>query len=307
MARWRYTLQEALVGLRRNLMMTVAVILSVTVSLTLLGASLLLSEQVDLATDDWVGKVEVSIFLCDDRTCPAITAEQQQDLQEQLEAQPVVAEVFYESKREAYERFADLFKDQPSLIESLDADTRPASFRVRLENPALFGVIRDQFQAFPGVEEVVDQRDVLNQFLNFTNVVRRSALVVAAIQLIAAGVLIANTIRVAAFARREQTSIMRLVGASNWYIRLPFVLEGVFAGLLGALVSWGLLYVTVPRSAAGLRREVELLPFIDAGAVVAVGPWLLIAGVGIAALSSILALRRFLDVDVHPLFGFNPP
>jgi cell division transport system permease protein len=296
MARWRYTMQEALVGLRRNLMMTVAVILSVTVSLTLLGASLLLSEQVDLATDDWVGKVEVSIFLCDDRTCPAITAEQQQDLQEQLESQPVVAEVFYESKREAYERFAELFKDQPSLIESIDADTLPASFRVRLENPALFGVIRDQFQAFPGVEEVVDQREVLNQFLNFTNVVRRAALVVAAIQLVAAGVLIANTIRVAAFARREQTSIMRLVGASNWYIRLPFVLEGVFAGLLGALVSWGLLYGTVPRIATQLRRDVELMPFIDASHVVAVGPWLLIAGVGIAALSSILALRRFLDV-----------
>ncbi len=295
-ARWRYTLQESLKGLSRNLMMTVAVVLSVTVSLTLLGSSLLLSRQVDLATDDWVGKVEVSIFLCDDRTCAAITPEQQEQLRDDLEANEVVAEVQYESKQEAYDRFVELFKDQPALTESITSDTLPASFRVRLENPELFNVIRDQFGAYPGVEEIVDQRDVLNQFLRFTNVVRNAALVVAAIQLVAAGVLIANTIRVAAFARREQTSIMRLVGASNWYIRLPFVLEGVFAGLIGALVSWGLLALTVPRIAGNLSQDIQLMPFIGMTEVSQVGPLLLVAGVGIAAMSSILALRRFLDV-----------
>ncbi len=295
-ARWIYVLTEALKGLRRNLMMTVAVILSVTVSLTLLGASLLLSEQVDLATDDWVGQVEVSIFLCDGRTCPEITSEQQEQLQSDLEDHQVVDEVFYESKEEAYDRFVDLFEDQPNLVESVDADVLPASFRVRLENPQLFAVIADEFAAYPGVEEIVDQRQVLDQFLRFTNVIRNAALIVAVIQLVAAGVLIANTIRVAAFARREQTSIMKLVGASNWYIRLPFVLEGIFAGLLGAFVSWGLLYASVPRVAAQLRQEIELMPFIGASEVIAVGPYLLASGAGIAALASVVALRRFLDV-----------
>jgi cell division transport system permease protein len=295
-ARWRYILSEALIGLRRNLMMTVAVILSVTVSLTLLGASLLLSEQVDLATDDWVGQVEVSIFLCDGRTCPEITPEQEDQLRTDLEEQPVVEEVFYESKDEAYERFIELFEDQPNLVDSVDPEVLPASFRVKLENPQLFGVIAEQFTAYPGVEEVVDQRQVLDQFLRFTNVIRNAALIVAVIQLIAAGVLIANTIRVAAFARREQTSIMKLVGASNWYVRLPFVLEGVIAGLLGALISWGLLYASVPRVAGQLARDIELMPFIGASHVIAVGPWLVLAGAGIAALASVLALRRFLDV-----------
>jgi len=294
--RWRYLLYEAFIGLRRNLMMTVAVVLSVTVSLTLLGASLLLSTQVDLATDDWIGRVEVSIFLCDDRTCPAITSEQQETLRQDLENNDVVAEVFYESKRDAYNRFVELFSDQPTLVDSITEDTLPASFRVRLANPALFNVIRDEFEAYPGVEEIVDQREVLNQFLRFTNVVRNGALAVAAIQLVAAGVLIANTIRVAAFARREQTAVMRLVGAGNWYIRLPFVLEGVIAGVLGAFVSWGLLYATVPRIAGNLARDIELLPFIDANHVFAVGGWLLLAGTGIAAVSSMLALRKFLDV-----------
>jgi cell division transport system permease protein len=295
-ARWRYILHEALVGLRRNLMMTVAVILSVTVSLTLLGASLLLSDQVELATDDWVGKVEVSIFLCDGRTCPEITPEQQEQLREDLEAQPVVAEVFFESKEAAYARFRELFRDQPNLVDSVDPDVLPASFRVRLENPQLFNVIAEQFEAYPGVEEIVDQRQVLDQFLRFTNVIRNAALIVAAIQLIAAGVLIANTIRVAAFARREQTSIMKLVGASNWYIRLPFVLEGVFAGVLGAVASWALLYASVPRVADQLSRDIELMPFIGAAQVIEIGPILLAAGAGIAAFSSVVALRRFLDV-----------
>jgi cell division transport system permease protein len=296
MARWRYVIGEALAGLRRNLMMSLAVVLSVTVSLTLLGAALLLSEQVELATDDWTGKVEVSIFLCDDRTCPAITTQQRDKLREDLEAQPVVAEVFYESKREAYERFTRLFADQPTLIEAIDVSTLPASFRVKLENPQLFGVIKDQFSAYPGVEEIVDQRDVLNQFLRFTTLVRNGALAVALLQLLAAGVLIANTIRVAAFARREQTAIMKLVGASNWYVRLPFVLEGMFAGALGALVSWGLLYAAVPRVTRDLAREVELLPFIGAEQVIAIAPIMALAGVGIAAFSSIVALRRFLQV-----------
>jgi cell division transport system permease protein len=295
-ARWRYILQEAFIGLRRNLMMTVAVILSVTVSLTLLGASLLLSEQVELATDDWVGKVEVSIFLCDGRTCPAITPEQQETLRTELEDHAVVQEVFYESKEDAYERFTELFRDQPNLVESVDPDVLPASFRVKLQDPELFRVISQEFVAYPGVEEIVDQRQVLDQFLRFTNVIRNAALIVAAIQLIAAGVLIANTIRVAAFARREQTSIMKLVGASNWYIRLPFVLEGMLAGLLGALVSWGLLYSSVPRVAGQLSREIELMPFIGAADVIAIGPLLIVAGAGIAALSSVIALRRFLDV-----------
>jgi cell division transport system permease protein len=296
MARWRYVIGEAFAGLRRNLMMSLAVVLSVTVSLTLLGAALLLSEQVELATDDWTGKVEVSIFLCDDRTCPAITTQQRDQLREDLEAQPVVAEVFYESKREAYDRFTRLFADQPTLIEAIDVSTLPASFRVKLENPQLFGVIKDQFAAYPGVEEIVDQRDVLNQFLRFTTLVRNGALAVALLQLLAAGVLIANTIRVAAFARREQTAIMKLVGASNWYVRLPFVLEGMIAGGLGALVSWSLLYVAVPRVTRDLAREVELLPFIGAEQVIAIAPIMALAGVGIAAFASIVALRRFLQV-----------
>ncbi len=294
-ARWRYIIQESGKGLRRNPLMTVAVILSITVSLTLLGATLLLRDQIDLATDDWVDQVEVSIFLCDGTTCPPITDEQRDTLRSDLEEQPVVEEVIFESKDEAYERFTELFKDQPNLLEIVEPDILPASFRVSLVDPDEFLVIAQQFEAYPGVEDIVDQREILTQFLNFTRIVRNGALAVAVIQLAAAALLIGNTILMSAFARREQTAIMKLVGASNWYIRLPFLMEAVITGILGALVSWGLLYGVVPRVTEGLSREVLLMPFIGVQEVIAAGPPLLLAGFGIAAISSIVALWFFQD------------
>ncbi len=295
-ARWRYIIQEATIGLRRNLMMTFAVILSIAVSLTLLGASLLLSSQVSLAAGDWFGKIEVSIFLCDGTRCAAITDEQRDTLEADLLAEPVVDTVFYESKQEAYDRFREQFANEPELVESVSADVLPASFRVKLKDPEQFQVIKDRFEARPGVEDIIDQREVLEDFLRFANVIRDSAFRVALIQLLAASVLIGNTIRVAAFARREQTSIMKLVGASNWYIRLPFIFEGIIAGLAGAAVSWGLLMIAVPRLANSLRANIDFVPFIGFGEAFAVGPTLLLTGVLIASVSSVLALRRFLDV-----------
>lgn len=295
-ARWRYILSEASIGLRRNLMMTFAVILSIAVSLTLLGASLLLRSQVSLTTGVWYEQIEVSIFLCDGNRCAPITDEQREQLEADLLADPVVESVIYESKQEAFQRFQEQFADTPELIEAVSPDTLPAAFRVRLQDPELFGVIRDRFEARVGVEEIVDQRETLDGFLKLANAVRDSAFWVAIVQLLAASVLVGNTIRVAAFARREQTSIMKLVGASNWYIRLPFILEGIIAGLGGAVLSWLLLLVAVPRIVTRLGNNVDFVPFIGVGEAVAVGPILVLVGVLIASVSSVLALRRFLDV-----------
>ncbi len=294
--RWQYLAQEAGLGLRRNMLMTVAVILSVAVSLTLLGAALLVRDQVQLAAGYWYGKIEVSLFLCDGRNCDAITPEQLDSLERTLREDPLVAEVYYESKQQAYERFREMFKDQRDLLESVSPDALPASFRVKLTDPKEFTAVYEKYKARPGIEDVVDQREVLKSFFAVTDKFQLGALAVALIQLVAASVLIANTIRVAAFARREQTAIMKLVGASNWYIRLPFVLEGVIAGLVGALVSWSLLLVAVPRITRSLTADIKFMPFIGIQDAIEVGPLLILVGVGIAAFSSVVALRRFLDV-----------
>lgn len=296
MTRLRYLLEEAALGLRRNMLMTVAVILSVAVSLTLLGAALLVRAQVDRATDNWFGKIEVSIFLCDGRNCDAITDDQRDQLRQELEDDPLVQDVFYESKQDAYDRFREMFRDQPDFVESVSPDALPASFRVKLEDPKEFAAIYDKYAARPGIEEVVDQRDVLKSFFAITDKFQLGALVVAVIQLIAASVLIANTIRVAAFARREQTAVMKLVGASNWYIRLPFVLEGMIAGAIGAALAWVILLAAVPRITTSLRENIQFMPFIGTPETLAIGPLLFFVGIAIAALSSFVALHRFLDV-----------
>jgi len=296
MSRWRHVLSETAIGLRRNLLMTVAVVLSVAVSLTLFGAALLLSQQVDRVADDWQDRIEVSIFLCDGARCPAITDVQQQDLRDQLDAEPVVAEVFFESKQDAYRRFVEQFEDQPNIVETVSPDALPPSFRVRLADPEQFAVVADRFDAFPGVEQVVDQREVLRGFLDIAGLIRDAALLVAIIQLVAGAVLIANSIRVAAFARRDQTSVMKLVGASNWYVRLPFVLEGMFEGLAGALLAWGLLRWSVPQAISRASQQVAFVPFIGTDEIFGVGLVLAGVGLGLAAVSSLVSLQRFLDV-----------
>lgn len=296
MRRWSYIFQEAGNGLVRNLWMTVAVVLSVTVSLALFGASVLLRQQIEKATDDWVGKIEVSVYLCDDSNCPAITEDQQDQLREELEANPLVDEVFYESKEAAYANFLEYYADLETMAQNVGPDTLPASFRIKLVDPNDAAALRAQYEARPGVEQIVDQQEVIEQFLNLASTVRWAALAIAAIQMLAATVLVANTVRVAAVARRDQTQIMKLVGASNWYVRLPFILEGTLAGLAGAVVAWALLAFSVPYLLDTLQESLPFVPFLTNAQVLGVWPWLVVPALAITSISSTVALWGFLDV-----------
>lgn len=297
MRRWSYIFQEAFTGLVRNLWMTVAVVLSVTVSLALFGASVLLREQIETATDDWAGKIEVSVFLCDGNECPAITPDQQESLRSELEANPLVEQVFYETKQEAYENFVSYWGDSvQSMTENIDENDLPASFRLKLVDPADSNVIEDAYEPLPYVELVNNQQEVIQPFLRLASTIRWAALAIAGIQMLAATVLVANTVRVAAVARRDQTQIMKLVGASNWYVRLPFIMEGVLAGLLGALIAWGLLALSVPYLLDSLQESLQFVPFLSDAQVYGVWPWLVVPAVGITGISSTVALWGFLDV-----------
>ncbi len=297
MRRWTYVLGEAMTGLGRNLLMTIAVILSVAVSLTLLGGAELARREVQLISEDWLQRIEVSIFLCDgQRDCAPITSEQQTDLREQLEQEPVVESVSYESKDEAFARFNELFENQPELLETLTPETLPASFRVRLADPERFDVVADRFSAFPGVEAVVDQREVLDEILRLAGFVQSAALIIAIVQLIAGSVLIANTIQVAAFARREQTQVMKLVGASNWYIRLPFVLEGIIAGFVGGAVATLALWFSHPWLKDSVTSTIQFVPFLDRQETLVVGGIVTAIGVTLAVIASLVSLQRSLDV-----------
>ena len=301
--RAKFILSEIVIGLRRNLTMLVAVVLTAAVSLTLVGVGLLVQRQVDIMKGYWYDKVEVTVFLCSANSSSAgcagkdITQEQRDQLNADLHANPAVETVFYESKPEAYKHFKELFKDSPDLVNNVTPDALPESFRVKLKNPENFEVVASAFRDRPGVDSVQDLKKALDPIFKVLRAFRNIAIGIAAFSLLASALLIGNIIRVAAFSRRRETGIMRLVGASNLYIRLPFLLEGALAGLVGGLFASGL--VAVGKWALVdnvLRDSIRFTNFISWGDVFAVIPWLLLSGVLLASISSFVAIRRYLRV-----------
>lgn len=300
--RLQFILSEIGIGLRRNLTMTVAVVVTVAISLGLFGTGLLIRQQVDTMKGYWYDRVEVAVFLCGANqpqpSCAGgeVTAAQRAQILAELQAMPQVKKVYYESKQEAYQHFKEQFKGS-AIFDTVTADAMPESFRVKLKDPTQFGVIASAFQGRPGVQDVQDQKQVLDKFFKVLNGFQLAALIVALVQIAAAALLISNTIRVAAFSRRRETGIMRLVGASNFYIQLPFILEGAIAGLIGAgfasLALVGLQKFVVEDR---LVRNFPFTQFIGWGSVWGTIPVLLLTGVVLAGLASFLTLRRYLRV-----------
>jgi cell division transport system permease protein len=289
--RWRYTFAELGKGLRANLLMTIATILTVTVSLTLGGVGLLAQRQVDQTSDLFYRQVEVSIFLQRD-----VPDDQRASLQEELNTNPQVETVIYESSQEAYENFRKLFAEDPEIVENVGPEDLPESFRVKLHDPEDFRIIESQYESWPGVDDISDQREVLDRFFGLLNAFKVGGWAIALLQLFGGAALIANTIRLSAFARREQIGIMKLVGATNWYIRLPFILEGVVAGLIGSIGALVLLTVGEFTLVDAIGEQIQFIPLVGLDDVFAITPLLLLVGAGVAALASFVSLRRFLDV-----------
>jgi len=298
-----FVLSEIGIGLRRNLTMTVAVVVTVAISLALFGSGLLIRKQVETMKDFWYDRVEVSVYLCGEASTGSqcqgvpVTDEQRRAIGEDLRALPQVQEVFYESQQEAYERFREQFADSPDLVDNVTADALPESYRVKLVDPTQFDVVASAFAERPGVEQVQDQKALLEDFFDVLNKLQLLALIIAGVQVFAAVLLISNTIRVAAFSRRRETGIMRLVGASNLSIQLPFLLEGVLAGLVGAGIASGALVALKALLIDGqLRPTFEFTAFVGWGDVLSIIPWLVLTGVLLAGVSSFVTLRRHLRV-----------
>jgi cell division transport system permease protein len=302
--RAQFVLSEISVGLRRNLTMTFAVIVSVALSLALAGGSLLVNEQVDTMKGYWFDKVQVSIYLCNkddaetDVKCAkgAVTSQQKDEIKADLDKLPVVEKVFYESSEEAYKHYKEQFEDSP-LASSLTPDQMQESFRVKLRDPTKYQVVASAFQGRPGVQTVQDQRDLLENLFNLLNGMNRVAFVMMGFMLIVALLLIVNTVRVSAFSRRRETGIMRLVGASGFYIQMPFILEAAIAGLIGASVACVMLvagkYFLIDN---WLAERIVLINFIGWEEVLTVLPLVLLVGVLMPSIAAFFTLRKYLRV-----------
>ena len=287
-----YYFRETVSGLQRNGLITFAAVATVFISLFLFGGAQLIGRQIGLAVDAQTEKVEIAIYLRDD-----ISQADLDHLREQLDGMPEVENLRYESKDDAWNRFLELFKNQPDLIKNVRKDALPASFRVKLVDPdTQIATIQAQVGQAPGVELVQDQRDLLNKLFAISRVLKVGAYLASIVMLVAAIALIGNTVRMAVFARRKEIGIMRLVGATNWFIRVPFLVEGVVAGLLGAGLAIGLLFGLQKWFFASIHQTILFLPLVGTSDVYALIPWLLGAGIAVAFLASYLAMRRFLEV-----------
>ncbi|NHC45297.1 permease-like cell division protein FtsX [Motilibacter aurantiacus] len=301
--RARVIAADVAIGLRRNLTMTLAVVITTWVALGFFAAGLLFSHQVDTMKGEWYDKIEVSIYLCtaEESASPGCaggetTEAQRNELRAQLERMPEVERVYYESKAQAYANFKDMFEGQP-IAENVGENAIPDSFRVKLVDPTQYEVIATRFFGEPGVDTVEDSREYLDKFFAIVSRLQIGAYIVAGVTLVAAMLLISNTIRVMAFSRRRETGIMRLVGASRFYIQLPFLIEGALAGLLGAGLTVASMvafekFIIIDQA----RQQLRAFPFIGWSDIWATVPWVLGLGLVLASLASLLTLRRYLRV-----------
>jgi cell division transport system permease protein len=248
----------------------------------------------------------VSIFLCNkndaksDPNCTKgpVTDEQKQEIKADLDKLPVVQKIYYESAEDAYKHYKEQFKDSP-LADSLTPDQMQESYRVKLKDPTKFEVVASAFQGRPGVQEVQDQRKLLDNLFNLLNGMTYVAWAVLAFMLTVAMLLIVNTVRVSAFSRRRETGIMRLVGASSFYIQMPFIMEAAFAGLVGGGLACAMLlagrYFLIDGGLA-LSEKITLINFLGWSDVIRVLPLVLAIGVLMPAVAAFIALRKYLKV-----------
>lgn len=301
--RLQFVLSEMAIGLRRNLSMTVSVILVAMVSLVFLGVGLLSSMQVGAMKDFWYGKVEVWIALCPARSAEPscatgeVTQAQKNELAAQLDSlKPLVKTVYFESKQDAYNNFVEQFKDS-AIRDSVKPEQMQESYRVKLSDPKKYDVVASAFQGAPGVEKVIDQRKLLGTLFSALNWMSWIAWGFAVASTLAAVLLVATTVRLSAFSRRREIGIMRLVGASNLLIQLPFLLEAILAMVIGAGLAVGLLFAFSHFVVQGwLAQKLQFIPFITSMDVLTITPIVVGAGLVIAVLSSFATMRRYLKV-----------
>ncbi len=305
--RFDFLFHEVRIGLRRNGLVAFGAISTTFIALLLFGLALLISRQVGLIIEATTGNVEVAVYLSD-----PVNIDTVHTLTQKLGSLNIVESVTYQTKAEACAEFQQLFQNQKALVQGVSCEPGknplPASLRVKLSQPeqfrqvpAVLGCTLKQGGytcATPGIDNVVDQHKIVDTLFKVTRILRVGVLVAALVMLASAAVLIANTVRMGLFARRKEIGIMKLVGATNWRIRLPFLVEGLFESLIGATIAILFLFAMKVAFINPLYGSTALrfIPWITNSDVVAIIPWLAIAGAVVALVAGLAGMRRFLDV-----------
>ena len=298
-----FILSEMWAGIRSNISMIVSIILVSFVSLTFLAVTMLLQLQITQMKTYWYDRAQVAIYLCSDyspeEACPAggVTDAQKVVIKKQLMSAtlaPYIEDYYFETKDQAYEKFLTQFADSQAA-QYITADQLNEAYWVNLVDPTQSDLIIESFSGLDGVEEIKDQRSYLDEIFGFLNAGSLLAGGVAAVMLLSATLLIATTIRLSAHSRRREISIMRLVGASRFSIQLPFVLEGLFAAVIGGLLASGLTVAITHYFVTGyLAQQLAFTSFFTVTDALMITPYLIGIGAGLAILSSAVSIHRYL-------------
>ena len=303
-----YVFSELGNGLRRNVSMTVAVVVTLFVSLTLVGLGVLLNAQADKAEEYWGDRLQITVFLCTENSRVATCLDgkpgeaQKAEVVEVLDASDEVESYSFESSRTAYDKWREVYANgdddtQQAVLEAMRPQDFAESYRVTLEDPREFRELKTQVEGLDGVSNVRDLREVLQPIYFWITALKWGAIGIAAVLLAAAILQVGNTIRLAAYARRKEIGIMRLVGASSLYIQLPFLLESLFAAVLGVALAgvavFGFLYVVVYRL---LRPNSNLVAWVDYSDGVVALAAMTVVGLVLTLVPTLLLTRRYLRV-----------
>jgi len=301
----KFVFSEVAQGFRRNLSMVVSVILVTFISLTFVGTASLLQMQIGQMKNYWYDRAQVAVYMCSDVSatdvCPQ--GEASEDLKaavkEKLESNTLsqyIDKYYFEDHEQAYATFQEQFKGN-AVAKYVTANQLNETYWVKLKDSTRSQIITESFTGVAGVEEVRDQRSYLDQIFSILNAASLAAIGIAILMLFSAALLISTTIRLSAFSRRRELGIMRLVGASNFFIQLPFILEGVVAASIGSILAGGAVLAIVQFFVQGyLAERLPFTSFVGLADGLLVVPVLIGSGIVLAALASGLAIRRYLRI-----------
>ncbi len=294
MGKISFFLKEAFGSLRRNYFMTIAALVTVFLSIVVLGGVLVFVYTTDALLKEVEQKVEITVYL---KTDPDPSAEEISAMQAEIKTWSEVKNSVFVSKDDALERLKEDFKDNPEVLDNLTGNPLPASFEISLADPQAVDVVAARFDGDPIVDEVSYGKEIADKIFSVTNQARNFLLIFIVLLGIVAILLISNTIRLSIFARKREVEIMKLVGATNWFIRWPFLIEGVFVGFVGAAAAAVVVLILNSFLVGKIRGGLPFMAVpLDAVPYALVALILLAVGVVIGAVGSGIGLRRFLKV-----------
>jgi cell division transport system permease protein len=293
--RFSFLFNEVLTGLRRNVTMTVAMILTTAISIGLFGGGLLVVRLADHSRSIYLDRVETQVFLdndisANDATCASPPCKA---LREKIEARNDVKSVRFLNRQDAY---ADAIRKIPQFKDLASKDAFPASLIVKLDNPEQHTDFDAAMQGLPGVDHVLNQKDLIDRLFAVLDGLSSAAFAVALVQAIGAILLIANMVQVAAYTRRTEVGIMRLVGATRWYTQLPFLVEAMVAATAGVIIAIvGLMVVRALflNNALSQFYQAHLIAPVDYADILYISPLLFLVGVAMAGITAYATLRLY--------------